>query len=144
MAAKVTFSWNDDAFLDSVGDFVSAALTKTVADCAADVKDAMAEPKSGHVYVRQGAAHQAAGPGEAPAIDTGAMVNEVGFRAAEKTESGYQAEFRSDAEQSMALNDGHVLPNGEWWEGSHFMEAAWESNLPALKEAFRAKGFRVR
>lgn len=38
------------------------------------VETAMRSPKSGRVYKRPGGTHQASAPGEAPAVDTGALI----------------------------------------------------------------------
>ena len=42
-----------------------------------DVKAQMNEPKSGRVYKRRSVEHRASAPGQAPAIDTGALVNSL-------------------------------------------------------------------
>lgn len=118
MASSVRIDWNDGEVLDGVLDFAALALTKTVADAAADAQQI------------------------AP-VDTGNLVNKIGFSEAERTGTGLSAEFRSGAEYSMAVNDGRILPNGEWREGEHFMEQAWDRNVPLLKETFRQRGFDV-
>lgn len=46
---------------------------RTAFGISTDIKLQMAEPKSGVVY----AGHQASAPGEAPAIDTGNLVNSI-------------------------------------------------------------------
>lgn len=48
-------------------------VEKVAFDVEAHMKASMAEPKTGAVY----GAHQASAPGEAPAIDTGNLVNSI-------------------------------------------------------------------
>lgn len=43
----------------------------------AEMKIAMTGPKSGNVYIRRGRSHQASAPGEAPAVDTGFLINSI-------------------------------------------------------------------
>lgn len=49
----------------------------------ADVKVSMAQPKHGRTYKRKGKNHRASAPGESPAVDSGALVNSIGFMMAE-------------------------------------------------------------
>ena len=42
-----------------------------------NAKTSMSGPKSGRVYARSGKPHQASAPGEAPAVDTGNLVNSL-------------------------------------------------------------------
>jgi len=41
------------------------------------IKTKMAEPKHGRAYVRKSVSHTASAPGEAPAVDMGALINSV-------------------------------------------------------------------
>ena len=68
----------------------SQITRKAALDIEAHAKSAMAEPKSGHVYKRGTATHQASAPGEAPAIDMGALVNSI---QTEQEESVVQVVF---------------------------------------------------
>lgn len=52
----------------------SRLVRKTAFDIEADIKTSMQGPKSGRMYGK----HQASAPGEAPAIDLGALVNSIG------------------------------------------------------------------
>ncbi len=51
-------------------------------------REAMAEPKHGRVYRRgRGRVHRASAPGEAPAIDTGALANSIQVDVVGETEA---------------------------------------------------------
>lgn len=56
-------------------------------------------PKTGRVYVRRGVAHQASAPGEAPASDTGTLVNTRRTELNEQQLSG-----------KLIFSAGHALP----------------------------------
>ncbi len=56
----------------------SRAVRKTLFDIEATIKTSMEGPKSGLLYPRPGGTwHQASAPGEAPAIDLGALHNSI-------------------------------------------------------------------
>ena len=57
----------------------SRAVREELMAITKDVKMDMAQTKSGGLYLRSktGAPHQASAPGEAPAIDSGALVNSI-------------------------------------------------------------------
>jgi HK97 gp10 family phage protein len=63
--------------LQALGDGASAALGKAVLAggfaLEGKIKESMGEQKSGRMYGK----HQASAPGEAPAIDTGALLNSI-------------------------------------------------------------------
>jgi HK97 gp10 family phage protein len=69
--------------LSQISNAMRAELKRALDDginmIASEVKLSMAEPKSGRVYQvsRTGKEHVASAPGEAPAIDTGALVNSI-------------------------------------------------------------------
>lgn len=58
-----------------ITDGLSRVVRKAAQDIVAHAQAEMAKPKSGRVYRRGGRVHVASAPGEAPAIDTGALVN---------------------------------------------------------------------
>ena len=64
---------------------------------------AMHEPKSGPVYrnPNMGKPHQASAPGEAPAVDTGALVGSLSVRS-----QGYRAEVYTNSEYGLHLEYG--------------------------------------
>lgn len=56
----------------------SQAVRKAAFDVEARAKASMSGPKRGRIYPRPGGkVHRASAPGEAPAIDTGALVNSI-------------------------------------------------------------------
>lgn len=55
-------------------------VERTAQQAVAIAKESMAEPKSGRLYQRGKVVHQASAPGEAPAIDTGHLVNSFFIR----------------------------------------------------------------
>ncbi|HMW02618.1 MAG: HK97 gp10 family phage protein [Blastocatellia bacterium] len=55
--------------VDALQQKAAAVVRKTAFDIQASAVTSMAGPKSGHVY----GGHQAAGPGEPPAVDTGVL-----------------------------------------------------------------------
>ena len=52
-------------------------VAKTARDVESAAKQSMRGAKSGRTYIRGGKAHVASAPGEAPAIDTGNLVNSI-------------------------------------------------------------------
>jgi hypothetical protein len=52
---------------------VSSVVRRTAFNIQGRIRRSFAEPKSGRMYGR----HQASAPGEAPAIDTGALTNSI-------------------------------------------------------------------
>ena len=54
------------------------AVLETIFDIESRTKALMSGPKSGAFYARpQGKMHQASAPGEAPAVDTGNLINSI-------------------------------------------------------------------
>lgn len=54
------------------------AVRDTIEDIRSRVKAEMSKPKTGRIYRRpNGRQHQASAPGEAPAIDTTALINSI-------------------------------------------------------------------
>lgn len=82
MGQKVSFRLYDNR-IPEIRAKIPALLEKHVEKTARDVMDeaklSMALSKSGRIYKRgkSGKTHQASAPGEAPAIDTGALVNSL-------------------------------------------------------------------
>lgn len=52
---------------------------------AREAKRSMSEPKHGRLYRRGNRSHRASAPGEAPAIDTGNLINSIGSGPMGKT-----------------------------------------------------------
>lgn len=53
------------------------AVQQTTLEIDADIKARMQAPKSGREYRRGGRTHIASAPGQAPAIDIGALINSI-------------------------------------------------------------------
>jgi len=64
---------------------VSKIVTTSGMAISAAVKVDMAQPKHGRNYKRHGKSHRASAPGESPAVDTGALVNSIGFELLEQS-----------------------------------------------------------
>lgn len=62
-------------FEQAAEEVASVVIRQTIYDLEATIKELMAEPKSGRLYQRGTRVHQASAPGEAPAIDSGTLVN---------------------------------------------------------------------
>jgi hypothetical protein len=70
------------AALDRLGDEVSALVGREVYRAGFELQNDIKQriqrgPKTGRVYKRGGVLHQASAPGQAPATDTGRLVNSV-------------------------------------------------------------------
>jgi hypothetical protein len=76
-----------------------------------EMKILMTGPKSGNVYIRRGRSHQASAPGEAPAVDTGFLINSI------------QADVKSDTEATITIG-------AEYAEGLEF-----DMNRPFVQPA---------
>jgi hypothetical protein len=74
-----------------------------------DIKANMNKPHTGRIYKRRTITHQASAPREAPAIDTGTLVNSF----QKKTTDAMHAEIYSNMEYSLALELGRPEHNLE-------------------------------
>lgn len=74
---SVIFTDKSEAAMREILLAAARIVGETALETEADIKTAMAEPKSGRVDKRKGRTHQASAPGEAPAIDTGLLVNSI-------------------------------------------------------------------
>jgi hypothetical protein len=95
-----------------------------------DVKDAMNKPHSGRIYKRRTVEHRASAPGEAPAIDTGALVNSL-----EIVHSGpMKSALQSNQPQALALELGrpeaNLLPRP-------YMTPAAEKSVKRIKKRLK-------
>jgi hypothetical protein len=72
-----------------------------------DVAEAMNKPHTGRIYKRRSVRHQASAPGEAPAIDTGALIGSLEIVHKTSMESALQ----SNQEQALALELGRPEAN---------------------------------
>jgi hypothetical protein len=96
----VSVTWNDAAYIANVrqGAFEGVVTAIGIVEDRW-VRLIMGPPKTGRIYRRRGVEHQASAPGEAPASDTGRLVNS---RRLEYS----QAELRG----SMIVSAAHILP----------------------------------
>lgn len=71
-------NWNDQAVIDAINQAAATAVfAATEALKTAIVEKIKQPPKSGVIYRRRGVTHQASAPGEAPATDTGYLINSI-------------------------------------------------------------------
>lgn len=89
------------------------------------IRLAMAEPKTGAIYGR----HQASAPGEAPAIDTSALVNSISVAAEE-----LHATIGTNIEYSEVLEFGgvHIAPRPYFGPAFKAAEPEFEKGLKEL------------
>jgi len=80
-----------------------ARIVKEIAfGIEAEIKLSMTQPKHGRQYPRGSRTHTASAPGEAPAVDTGHLINSIQSRIISDTE----AEITIPAEYAEALEFG--------------------------------------
>jgi HK97 gp10 family phage protein len=103
-----------------------------------NVKLSMQEPKHGRTYARtkSGKSHTASAPGEAPAIDFGALINSLHARLVSGL-SGPEAEVFTNAEYGKALEFGTSKMRAR-----PFMRPAADKREPIL-EAVRVVASRL-
>lgn len=79
MTIKTVILYNKlPAIAASLAPYARKVIIKTIEDIENISKDSMQGPKSGREYPSKGRKmHQASAPGEAPAIDTGNLVNSI-------------------------------------------------------------------
>lgn len=64
-------------FEGAAEEVASGLIRHTIYDLEATIEEAMAQPKHGRLYPRGSRVHQASAPGEAPAIDTGNLIESM-------------------------------------------------------------------
>ena len=111
-----------------MSDKVEAAVRKTTFDISATAKLSMGPPKHGQQYQRYGKIHTASAPGEAPAIDTGNLVNSI----REEFPSSKQGVVFTGVEYAPGLEFGSlkVLPRPFFIPAA---EKVWPKFIAALK-----------
>lgn len=107
----------------------SALVRKTAFGIEGAIKASMAEAKHGRTYKvsKTGRAHQASAPGEAPAIDTGALVNSI-----QTTAEGLNAVIGTNMEYAVHLEFGTVA-----MEPRPFFGPTFEHAQPAFEQGLR-------
>ena len=123
----------------------------TAMQILADSRDAMTGPKHGRVYRMGNVMHQASAPGEAPAIDTGALFNSGYVKRLDtlNREVGYSAEYAATLEGAASqFESGGLLDLAEalgmWMAPSAdellprpFLRPAVEANRASFETAMR-------
>ena len=116
MADSVTVTV-DTAVLDMLlAGALDAGLGQIVASAGGEVekraKASMYEAKTGRIYVRRGIAHQASAPGEAPAVDIGALAGSANTAMAGPLEAhiGASVEYAEYLEKEEYLNRPFLRP----------------------------------
>ena len=104
------------------------AVRATALRIETTAKESMAGPKSGRIYPRSSGEHQASAPGEAPAIDTGALVNSVGMEMV----SSLTAQVGTDKEYGLYLEYGTARVAARPW-----LTPAVEQERDGFVEAMR-------
>ena len=107
---------------------VSQVVKKTAYDVEADVKTEMAErPKHGRLYGSHsrgmGLLHQASAPGEAPAVDTGLLINSI------------QVENVTDLTSTVGTNVEYATPL-EFGSRRIAARPVWRKVLEARRKPF--------
>lgn len=106
----MSVTWNGPHVVDVVRAATVQGLHRGVEDVANEaVSLILNTPKTGRVYRRGGVAHQASAPGEAPASDTGQLVNSVSTSVDESRLSG-NVNFGSDHAAAMEYGTSRVAP----------------------------------
>lgn len=119
--------------VNSISRTLEQRARKLVADTAlgilSDVREAMAESKSGREYKRnkQGRPHIASAPGEAPAKDTSTLVNNINVEL-----DGLTATVGTNVEYAMHLEFGTTR-----MEPRPFFGPAFEKAKPEFEQGLK-------
>ena len=98
-----------------------------------ELRRLMEEPKSGVIDTRKGSSHQASAPGEAPAIDTGAMSKGIIHGMASKGEMGWGVGIGM---RTVALTEqARALELGTWKMAPRSM---WKPAMITLRARMKA------
>ena len=94
-------------------------------------------PKTGRVYLRDGIAHQASSPGEAPANDTGTLASSIQPDYAVDTTDRKETNVTARAEYAGFLEEGTTR-----MEKRPFMKRAFDENkskiMAMIRKAFKS------
>jgi HK97 gp10 family phage protein len=105
-----------------------AAARKAALDTKREITDRMSDAKSGRIYKRGQKIHQASAPGEAPAIDTGLLVNSI--QVTDYGRLGTMVYTNTEYAEVLELGGRHILPRP-------YMRPAVEKIAPKFLEATR-------
>lgn len=105
-----------------------SAARKAALDTKREITDRMSDAKSGRIYKRGQKIHQASAPGEAPAIDTGTLVNSI--QVVDYGRAGAMVYTNTEYAEVLELGGRHVLARP-------FMRPAVEKVAPKFLAAMR-------
>ena len=115
MKATVTVQANN---LERIAKRLPAALTEivkeTLNEVESDIAVAMGEPKSGREYRRGERWHQASAPGEAPAVDMGALAASIQQRLDDRGDAGAKGLVYTNMEYAPYLEYGTGSTGSAW------------------------------
>lgn len=120
-------------YLSTVDGRVNAVVRATISRIQARIKLSMAAAKHGREYKRgkNGTiVHQASAPGEAPAIDTGALTNSIQTEMLTRTSGMVYTNMEYAA--VLEFGGGHIAPRPAWVPAAEAERAAFEA---AMKKA---------
>ena len=90
-------------------DVVRGIVRDTAEAVASYSREAMRQPKSGRVYkLSKNISHQASAPGEAPAVDTSALINSIQVEMTGKTQATVSTNIEYAAALEFGTSDGHI------------------------------------
>lgn len=116
---------------------VAMVVQKAAYDVEANAKASMSGPKTGFIYKRGNKMHQASAPGEAPAIDTGTLVNSIQSRMTGMSSAEVSVGAAYGLPLEYGTEDGHIAPRP-------FMTPAAEKVKPGFIEACKQLLLRLR
>lgn len=110
-------------------------VARTAHGIEADMKRRLSGSGGGRVYIREGVAHQASLPGEAPARDTGTLVNSI--RARQVSLLHWRVEIGAEYGLDLELGTRHMAPRPF---AAPAAEAHRAEFLAAMAAALRSRG----
>lgn len=114
---------NNKRLMESIQEELSKALLASALKVESDAKTSIARgPKTGRIYVRGNITHRASAPGQAPATDTGRLINSIVSYVDKSKLAGFIIAGRGAVKYARMLEFGTVKM------------AARPFMLPALKK----------
>lgn len=125
-------NWNGDALVARIRQAAMRGVVRgTEAVRATAIRSIQTGPKTGRVYRRRGVEHQASAPGEAPASDTGHLVQNSGTRYEPDVLTGF---VTFSAAYAAPLEFGTVN-----MEPRPFLRPALAANADAIRDGIAAE-----
>lgn len=136
MASRVIVKSNLSLVAPLVREAAAAVLVASAMEMDGEIKQSFAGPKTGREYKRGGRVHQAAGAGEAPAIDTGHLASSNGVDASE-AKTALKVTVFNTAEYAEALEEGtaRIAPRPFMTPAAEKQRARLPKRLGAAVEA---------